>query len=302
MPSVIPACEPLKAGQQPREYAPIGDGNLLLRWLTTSRVEWYPTYQSRAIFLSPQGELIGVMPQELTTSREADILEACQQAIGYQFRHPVLLRAALTHTSGADTRLASNERLEFLGDSVLGLVACEQLFHRFPEYQEGDLTKVKSVVVSRRTCARISRQLNLGDFLFMGKGMHSHVSVPASLLADVFESLVAAIYLDGGLEAAKPFILKYLDPEIEQVAEAAHAGNYKSVLQQVAQREYGATPQYQLLDEKGPDHSKCFKIAAVVGRHAYAAAWGRNKKEAEQKAAMNALAEVNGEPAPYATD
>src|SRR5262249_36821045 len=96
------------------------------------------------------------------------------KAIGYQFRQPDLLRAALTHASGADTRLASNERLEFLGDAVLGLVTCEQLFLRFPDYQEGDLTKIKSVVVSRRTCARISRLLNLGDFIFMGKGMNAH--------------------------------------------------------------------------------------------------------------------------------
>src|SRR2546426_920109 len=155
------------------------------------------------------------MPQELTTSREAEILEKCQKVIASQFRQPDLLRAALTHTSGADTRLASNERLEFLGDAVLGMITCEQLFQRFPDYQEGDLTKIKSVVVSRRTCARISRSLNLGDFLFLGKGMHLHAAVPASLLADVFESLVAAIYLDGGLEAAKTFILKYLIPEIE---------------------------------------------------------------------------------------
>src|SRR5438552_14105997 len=127
------------------------------------------------------------MPQELSTSSEAEILEECQHAIGYRFRQPDLLRAALTHTSGADTRLASNERLEFLGDAVLGLVVCEQLFLRFPEYQEGDLTKVKSAVVSRRTCARISGVLHLGDYLFLGKGMHAQYDVPSNLLADVFE-------------------------------------------------------------------------------------------------------------------
>src|SRR6266436_4253570 len=217
-----------------------------------------------------------VMPQELTTSHEAEVLEECQKAVGYQFQQPELLRAALTHTSGADTRLASNERLEFLGDSVLGLVTCEQLYLRFPEYEEGDLTKVKSAVVSRRTCARISRRLNLGDFLFMGKGMHMQLAMPANLLADVFESLVAAIYLDGGLEAVKPFILKYIGPEIEEVAEGAHAGNYKSHLQQVAQKEFNETPQYLLLDEKGPDHSKCFKVAAFIDkRPTFPAAWGR---------------------------
>jgi ribonuclease-3 len=133
--------------------------------------------------------------------------------------------------------------------------------------------------------------------------MHAQTSmVPPSMLADAYESLVAAVYLDGGLEAARNFVLRYMGPEIEQVAESAHGGNFKSLLQQVSQREFGATPQYQLLDEKGPDHSKCFKIAAVIDRLGYPAAWGRNKKEAEQKAAMNALAAINGEPVPYEAD
>lgn len=242
------------------------------------------------------------MQQEADTTDEAEILEECQKAIGYQFKQSDMLRAALTHASGANTRLASNERLEFLGDAILGLVVCEDLFQRFPDYQEGDLTKIKSVVVSRRTCARISRLIHLGDFLFLGKGMNVHTDVPASLQADVFESMVAAIYLDGGLEAARSFILKYMVPEIESVAEGAHSGNHKSLLQQVAQREFGATPQYHLLDEKGPDHSKCFKIAAFIGRQPFSGAWGRNKKEAEQKAAMNALAQINGLPLPFEGD
>jgi ribonuclease-3 len=242
------------------------------------------------------------MPQELTTDRETEILEECQEAIGYRFQNPALLRAALTHASGADTRLASNERLEFLGDAVLGLVTCEQLFRRFPDYQEGDLTKIKSVVVSRRTCARMSKHLQLGDYLFLGKGMHLHAAVPPSMLADVFESLVAAIYLDGGLEVARTFILRSLSPEIEHVAEGTHGGNFKSLLQQVAQREFNETPQYHLLDEQGPDHSKCFKVAAVIGGTRHASAWGRNKKEAEQRAAVNALAQINGDEVPYPSD
>lgn len=242
------------------------------------------------------------MTQELTTTRETEILEECQTAIGYRFQRLDLLRAALTHTSGADTRADSNERLEFLGDSVLGLICCEQLYRRFPDYQEGDLTKIKSAVVSRRCCARMSRLLNLGDYLFLGKGMHFQAAIPANLLADVYESLVGAIYLDGGLEPAKEFILKTINPEIDEIAEAAHAGNYKSLLQQVAQKEFNATPAYHLLDEKGPDHSKCFKLSAVIGRYHYPAAWGRTKKEAEQKAAMNALAMIDGEEVPFPSD
>src|SRR5881227_3344779 len=150
------------------------------------------------------------MAPEVSISVEAEILEQCQRTIGYRFRQPELLRASLTHASGANTRLASLERMEFLGDSVLGLVVCEQLYLRFPDYQEGGLTKIKSVVVSRRTCARISKQLSLGEFVFMGRGMNHHGVVPPSILADVYESLVAAIYLDGGLEAARPFILRYM--------------------------------------------------------------------------------------------
>ena len=132
--------------------------------------------------------------------------------------------------------------------------------------------------------------------------VHDSASVPSSMLADVYESLVAAIYLDGGLEAARSFILKHLGPEIELVADGSMGGNFKSILQQTAQREFNATPQYILLDEKGPDHSKCFKIAAVIGRYTHAGAWGNTKKEAEQRAAMNALAQINGEPLPFEHD
>lgn len=238
----------------------------------------------------------------LSASRERAVLENCQETIGYRFRKPELLRAALTHTSGANTRAASNERLEFLGDSVLGLVTCEQLFLRLPDYQEGDLTKVKSVVVSRKTCARFSQELGLGDFLFLGKGVSNYGEIPSNMLADVFESLVAAIFLDGGWDEAKAFVLRFMEPEIIRVAREAVAANSKSQLQQVAQRQYGGTPRYFLLDEQGPDHDKCFKVAAQVADHRFPAAWGRTKKEAELKAALNALAHINGEQLPYPSD
>jgi len=234
-----------------------------------------------------------------TASRERTVVEDCQETIGYRFRRPELLRAALTHTSGANTRAASNERLEFLGDSVLGLVTCEQLFARFPDYQEGDLTKVKSVVVSRKTCAKFSQEIGLGDFLFLGKGVSTYGDIPSNMLADVFESLVAAIFLDGGWEAAKEFVLRYIGPELDRVGQDAVNANSKSQLQQVVQREYGGTPRYYLLDEQGPDHDKCFKVAAQVGDHRFPAAWGRTKKEAELKAAVNALADIHGDPLPY---
>lgn len=229
-------------------------------------------------------------------------LARCEERIGYHFRNRKLLTAALTHASGADHRLASNERLEFLGDAILGFVVCEMLFRHFPDFLEGDLTKIKSVVVSRQTCAKISRLLELEQFLIVGKGMAASASVPPSLLADAFESIVAAIYLDGGEPAAREFIERLVRPEIELTHSGATGGNYKSQLQQLAQREFGSTPVYQLLDEKGPDHSKCFKISAQVGGQRYMAAWGRNKKEAEQRAACNALSELVGMAAPYPSD
>jgi ribonuclease-3 len=239
------------------------------------------------------------MPPELTAEREFEILEDCQDAIGYRFQRPELLRAALTHTSGANTRLASNERLEFLGDSVLGLVVCEQLFIRFPSYQEGEMTKIKSAVVSRTACAQFSAELGLGDFVFVGRGMRSAAELPSNLLADVFESLIAAIYLDGGMDAAKPFLLDFVGPEIDRVVRDANANNYKSALQQVAQREFGGTPRYVVLDEQGPDHARSFKVAVVINDHRFPAAWGRNKKVAESLAAQNALAAINGEGIPF---
>jgi ribonuclease-3 len=233
---------------------------------------------------------------------DAQSLATCEERIGYCFRNRALLTAALTHASGADHRLASNERLEFLGDAILGYVVCEMLFRNFPEFLEGDLTKIKSVVVSRQTCAKISRALNLQEFLIVGKGMAASQTVPPSLLADVFESIIAAIYLDAGESEARAFIERHLLPEIELTRSGEFGGNYKSQLQQLAQREFGTTPVYQMLDEKGPDHSKCFKITAQVGGQRYMAAWGRNKKEAEQRAACNALSELVGLSAPYPSD
>lgn len=233
---------------------------------------------------------------------EESLLSRCERRLGYVFNNKQLLRSALTHASGAEHRLASNERLEFLGDAILGLYVCELLFLQFPDFLEGDLTKLKSVVVSRQTCAKVSEALGLQEFLILGKGMSSSPNVPPSLLADVFESLIAAIYLDGNDNAARQFINNFIGPEVELAAAGELGGNYKSLLQQFAQRECGNTPTYHLLDEKGPDHSKCFKIAASVGGKRYQAAWGRNKKEAEQRAANNALAEIKGEAAPFPSD
>ena len=228
------------------------------------------------------------------------MLGRCEKRIGYEFKDKALLWSALIHASGADHRLASNERLEFLGDAILGAIVCEMLYHQYPGYLEGELTRIKSVVVSRRTCAKISRALELDEFLIVGKGMEANASVPRSLLADVFESLVAAIHLDGGSEQAGRFIESALRPEIESVAAGVMGENHKSQLQQLAQREFGSTPTYRLLEQKGPDHSKCFRVSAQIGNRSFEPAWGPNKKEAEQRAARNALAGL-AEKAPSAS-
>jgi ribonuclease-3 len=219
-------------------------------------------------------------------------LDRCEQALGYKFNNRELLQSALTHASGANTRLESNERLEFLGDSVLGIIVCEELYNRFPELLEGDLTKIKSVVVSRRTCASISKTLGFDECILLGKGMMGRASLPLSLLAAVFESLIAAVYIDSNIDETRKIILQLIGPSIDEFSQSHTHRNYKSYLQQYAQRELSLTPIYELLDEQGPDHSKCFEICVRLGPNRFGSAWGPNKKDAEQKAAHNALYEL----------
>lgn len=249
--------------------------------------------------IAKQADSAAAAPLPEASSDRREKLTLCQEAIGYRFQNEALLTSALTHASSADSRIVSNERLEFLGDAILGLVICEHLYLIFPSLLEGELTKIKSVVVSRRTCSRISRGLGLERFLILGRGMATQDVIPSSVMAAVFESLIAAIYLDGGLEPARTFILDQTRAEIEKAAGGHHGGNYKSLLQQLSQKEFGAVPTYETLGEEGPDHSKSFRIAAVIGNLRYPPAWGRNKKEAQQRAALNALSQINGLEIPY---
>jgi len=224
---------------------------------------------------------------------EQETFEQLEQIIGYQFTNRNLLADAFMHASAVDKRAMSNERLEFLGDSVLALVICGTIYDRSPDYLEGDLTKMKSMLVSRGTCARVARQLGLHKFLKIGKGMAGSQSLMHSLAAGTLEALIAAIYLDGGLEPAKKFILCHFDPLIQKADAEQVQGNFKSLLQQYSQQHFNVTPAYQLLDEKGPDHNKCFEVQAVISERRFTSAWGTNKKEAEQKAALNALIELD---------
>ena len=220
------------------------------------------------------------------------MIEQAAEILGYTFKNEAILKEALTHASCADARVNSNERMEFLGDAILGFVVCEYLYQNFPDLLEGDLTKIKSAVVSRRVCAKISKSIELEKMLNLGKGMSGRPALPNSVAAAVFESIIAGIYLDGGIRSAKAFVNRMLKPYIHEAAESAHQQNFKSVLQQIAQRHLPTNPQYLLVDEKGPDHAKAFEVAVQIDGKAFPSAWANSKKQAEQQAALNALCEL----------
>ena len=228
------------------------------------------------------------MTDSIDPSRR-EVITRCEELLQYTFTDKPLLEKALTHASVAAHYLESNERLEFLGDAVLGLAVCEELFRRYPSYNEGELTRIKSVVVSRQACAQVAAGLGLEQLLFLSKGVESDGVLPQSLTACALESLIGAVYLDGGFEVAREMVLRMMEPEIQRVAEGEHELNYKSMLQQFGQRTFGSAPNYEVLDEKGPDHSKAFEIAVILDGRRYPSAWGLSKKEAEQKAARQAL-------------
>ncbi len=223
---------------------------------------------------------------------EEQALKDCQELIGYTFGDISLLAKALTHSSVATTRVESNERLEFLGDAVLGLSVCAELYEKYDDLLEGEMTSIKSAVVSRLTCAKVTRQLGLGNLLATGKGVPTPVGLPGSVAAAVFEAIIGAIYIDGGFEPARKFVLEHTRPHIDEAIENEHRSNYKSLLQQYVQRKHQTTPDYTYLDEKGPDHDKCFEVSVSIDGRQFSSAWGKSKKEAEQKAAMKALMEL----------
>jgi len=229
-----------------------------------------------------------------------DNLEA---ALGYEFRDRGLLGQALTHSSRKNDHACSNERLEFLGDAVLGMVVSDRLYRAFPEFTEGDLTRVKSAVVSRTTLARVAKGLGLGKHLIVAKGVARPVAaesgpcdaamtvrrLPPSLLSDAFEAIIGAIYLDGGLDAAGGFIERHLQAEIQRAC-SSRARDAKSLLQDFAQRSLGHTPVYRLVAAEGPDHVKSFEVVTMIGRKRYGRGRGTTKKAAEQEAAARTLA------------
>jgi ribonuclease-3 len=236
---------------------------------------------------------------QIAKMNQSTLIKECEQKLAYNFDNPTLLQQALTHSSGADTPEDSNERLEFLGDAVLGYVICELLFKKFPGRDEGDLTKIKSAVVSRETCLKIAETLDLQNHIQIGRGVVRDNRLPSSILANAVEAIIAALYLDGGIKIARRFILHHFVPEVMKMSDSLSCDNHKSFLQDMIQREFGVHPDYIILDEKGPDHSKCFKIAVRVKGRYFPAAWGNTKKTAEQHAAENAICKLQDQPLPF---
>jgi ribonuclease III len=227
--------------------------------------------------------------------RLRDEFEALQQAIGYRFRDRGLLEHAMTHTSKANEDISGgvrdNESMEFLGDAVLGFVIADQLFREFPEFDEGGKSKTKAALVSTATLARQAERLQLGDHLLLGRGEEKTGGRrKMALLADGYEALIAAIYLDGGIDPARAFIVREFAPLIEEIHRGGIGGqDYKSALQELLQARDLPLPEYRLIGTHGPDHRKQFQVAVVVRGDAVAEAIGPSKKEAEQEAARLAI-------------
>jgi ribonuclease-3 len=227
--------------------------------------------------------------------RIRDEFETLERAIEYRFRDRGLLEHALTHTSRANEDVSGgvfdNESLEFLGDAVLGFVVADMLFHEFPSFNEGQKSKIKAALVSAATLARQAEGLRLGDHLLLGRGEEkSGGRRKLALLADGYEALIAAIYLDGGVEQARAFIAREFAPLVSEIRERGLAGHdHKSALQEYLQSHDQGLPEYRLTGTAGPDHRKVFHVEVVVGGRSLASGLGPSKKEAEQEAARVAL-------------
>ena len=222
-------------------------------------------------------------------------LQRGEELIGYRFVSRNLFHRALSHASLRPLGERSNERLEFLGDAVLGMVISYELFRRFPNRDEGELTKAKSALVSADSLAEAGLGLGLDELVAVGKGLRRSGELPGSLMAGALEAVFGAVYVDGGLEPAARLIISCLADRLEQVASNTLERNYKALLQQHTQRTMAITPSYLLVAEEGPDHGKHFEVVAVLAETEYGRGRGRNKKEAEQQAASETLEMLEGE-------
>lgn len=212
-----------------------------------------------------------------------------QKTAGYTFNDETLLKTALTHSSFSNEKglKENNERLEFLGDSLLGLITAEYLYSNFGKEREGDLTKLRALLVCESSLYGFANQISLGDYLLLGKGEEQTGGRKRpSILADAFEALIAAIYLDGGIEMVRSFVLRFIKPAVSGINAV---DDYKTILQEKIQRVKGSTIRYEQTGETGPDHDKVFKMVVIINGKSAGEGSGRSKKEAEQQAAKSAL-------------
>ena len=227
-------------------------------------------------------------------------LENIQNLIGYHFRNDSLLILGLTHRSHArsvNQNQPSNERLEFLGDSVLGLVISDQLYRDHPEELEGNLTKVKAMLVNETTLSTIARELGINAFVRLSpEEERSGGRERASIVSDAFESIIGAVYLDGGLDAARDVVLRLIYTRKGQIVTDTAQRNYKGDLLELMQARGDTVPRYDVIQEEGPDHEKTFHVVVTVGGQKVGEGIGLSKKEAEQKAACRALEQLSVEP------
>ena len=219
-------------------------------------------------------------------------MDEFENIIQYQFKNKQLLTEALSHSSYANEKKKtrnSNERLEFLGDSVLSVIVSQYLFEHFSHLPEGELTKIRASLVCEKSLYNFAQQIRLGDFLLLGKGEeHTGGRERPSILADAFEAVIAANYLDGGLEAARKHVLKFIPDDIDKKSLTAFS-DYKTILQEVIQKNPEEKVEYILADQTGPDHNKAFKVQVCLNSNVIGTGTGKSKKEAEQMAAKEAL-------------
>lgn len=214
-----------------------------------------------------------------------------EKTIGYTFKNKSYLTEALTHSSFANERhnkMVSNERLEFLGDAVLSIISAEYLFEKYPQMPEGQLSKLRSSLVCTESLSQFARKIQLGDSLFLGKGeTNTGGADRPTILENAFEALIAAIYLDGGMDCAKEFVLKFLGEAIE--THHISFKDYKTTLQEIIQQNPDETLNYVLIGETGPDHDKRFEVEVHLNSNVIGRGIGKTKKGAEQEAAKEAL-------------
>ncbi len=217
-------------------------------------------------------------------------MKTLEEKLEYTFQNPALLENALTHSSCANEsrgRLHSNERLEFLGDSILGMVVAEHLYRTYPDLPEGELTRIRAGLVCEESLVEVAQQLELGTHLKLGKGEEAGGGrTRPSIRADAVEAVLAAVYLDGGIGSVRKIIRKFI---LSKEAASAAVRDYKTALQEIVQRESGQVLRYRLTGESGPDHDKCFFFDVELNGAVVGSGQGRSKKEAEQMAAKAAI-------------